>query len=148
MMEDVMISLSSVHDCDSENEDSIEFTTDGMYTYDGEVGCLTYMESEVTGMEGTRTSIMVMPDKVVVDRDGVVTSRMVFQPGLKNSVLYDTPFGSATLSIDTRRIQHSFDRDGGSMELDYVLGVEHAVATRNKFKLSVTKQKQGESANV
>lgn len=148
MMEDVVISLHSVHDCDSENEDRIEFTTDGMYTYDDGVGCLTYMESEVTGMEGTRTSIMVMPDKVVVDRDGVVTSRMVFQPGLKNSVLYDTPFGTATLSIDTRQIRHSFNKDGGSMELDYVLDLEHAVATRNRFQLNVIKQIQGDSAHA
>ncbi len=146
MMEDVIISLHSVHDCGSPDEDRIEFTTDGMYTFDGEVGCMTYMESEVTGMEGTRTSIIVMPDKVVVDRDGMVTSRMVFQPGLKNSMLYDTPYGTATLSIDTRRIRHSFNKDGGSMELDYVLDMEHTVATRNKFQLSVTKQQQGDGA--
>ena len=136
-----MITLHSVHGYDTEQEDCLEFTTDGLYTFDGDTGCMSYMESEVTGMEGTRTSIMVLPDKVVLDRDGMITSRMVFQPGQKNSVLYDTPYGTATLSILTRSINQSFNKDGGKVEIDYVLDVEHAVATRNRFQLSVKKQK-------
>lgn len=149
MMQDVTISLHSVHDCGTENEDYIDFTTDGMYTYDGEVGCMTYLESEVTGMEGTRTSVIVMPDKVVVDRDGVITSRMIFQPGHKNSLLYDTPYGTATMNINTRSIRHSIDENGGNVDIDYVVDVEHAVASRNRFQLKVTKQKQmGDRPNV
>ena len=140
-MQDVLISFRSLHDCGTDNEDSIEFTTDGLYSFDGRVSCLTYMESEVTGMEGTRTSVIVMPDKVVLDRDGVITSRMIFQPGQRNSMLYDTPYGTATLSIDTRRITHSFDENGGNMEIDYILGVEHAVVSKNRFSLDVSKQK-------
>ena len=136
-----MITLHSVHGYDTEQEDCLEFTTDGLYSYDGDTGCMSYMESEVTGMEGTRTSIIVLPDKVVLDRDGMITSRMVFQPGQKNSVLYDTPYGTATLSILTRSISQSFNKDGGDVEIDYVLDVEHAVATRNRFRLSVKKQK-------
>ena len=141
MMNDVVIFLDSIHDVGSGDEDRIEFTTDGLYTYDEGVGCLTYMESEVTGMEGTRTSVMVMPDQVVVDRDGTITSRMVFREGMKNSLLMNTPYGSATLNIATRHINHSFDENGGSMEIDYVLDVENAVASKNKFRLQVMKQK-------
>ena len=73
MMKDVVISIRSLTGL-GEEEDSLDFVTDGLYSYDGEVACLTYLESEVTGMEGTRTSLMVLPDKVVVDRDGLVTS--------------------------------------------------------------------------
>ncbi len=141
MMKDVVIFLDSIHDIGSGNEDRIEFSTDGLYTFDDGVGCLTYMETEVTGMEGTRTSVMVRPNEVVVDRDGMITSRMVFKEGLKNSLLMNTPYGNATLNIDTRHINHSFNEEGGSMEIDYVIDVENAVASKNKFRLQVTKQK-------
>ncbi len=137
MMKDVMIHINSIYNYALGDEDSLEFSTDGHYLYDGEVGCLSYMESEVTGMEGTRTSMIVMPEQVVVDRDGAVSSRMVFKAGEKNSVLYNTPFGSATMSIDTKRISHSLGESGGSVEIDYVVDMEHNILTRNRFQITV-----------
>lgn len=142
MMQDVVITINSAQRSDPEGEDAIEFSTDGLYTFDGENACLTYMESEVTGLTGTRTSVMVMPDKVAVDRDGMITSRMIFQIGRKNAFQYATPYGTATLSFDTRRIEKNFDAEGGELLIDYVVDVEHAIVSQNLFKLSVKKQKQ------
>ena len=141
MMNDVVLTIYSAQKSDPNGEDSVEFTSDGLYSFDGECCCLTYMESEVTGLEGTRTSIMVLPDKVVVDRDGMVTSRMVFQEGLRNSFQYNTPYGTATLSIDTRAIRRDLDADGGRLIIDYDVNVEHTIVSRNFFKLTVTRQK-------
>ena len=83
MMKDVVISLLGTQNAGTDEEDTIEFSTDGMYTYDGENACITYLESEVTGLTGTRTSVIVMPDKVAVERDGFITSRMFFMEGEK-----------------------------------------------------------------
>jgi uncharacterized beta-barrel protein YwiB (DUF1934 family) len=141
MMKDVVIYIRSLFG-DGADDNTIDFTTDGLYTYDGDTACLTYQESEVTGMEGTRTSVMVMPDQVVVDRDGAVTSRMIFRPGEKHAFLYDTPVGSATMHMDTRNMNARFNEHGGHMEIDYVLDMEHAFASRNRFRLTVKEQKQ------
>lgn len=140
MMQDVVIRIYSAQYGDTQGSDCVEFTTDGLYTYDGENACLSYLETEVTGLVGTRTSLMLMPDKVVVDRDGMISSRMVFQEGLKNSFQYGTPYGMATLSIDTRRIEKSFDENGGTLAIDYVVDVEHAIISRNIFNLTVMRQ--------
>lgn len=149
MMRDVVIDIRTVHAVDMEDEDYLDFSTDGLYTYDGEVGCLSYLETEVTGLEGTRTSVIVMPDQVVVDRDGLITSRMIFKEKEKSSFLYSTPYGTATMNINTRRISHSLDEHGGEVEIDYVVDMEHAVITRNKFQLKITEQKQmGENIYV
>ena len=136
MLKDVWISINSIHGYEQEDEDSVEFTTDGYYYYEDGVGCLSYEESEVTGLEGTRTSMIVMPDQVVVDRDGLVTSRMIFKEGTKNSFLYDTPYGQATMGIDTRKIYRSVDENGCRVEIDYVVDMEHAVVTRNRFQIT------------
>ena len=141
MMKDVVISLHRLTGL-GEEEDSLDFVTDGLYSFDGEVACLTYLESEVTGMEGTRTSLMVLPDKVVVDRDGLVTSRMIFTPGQRSAFQYDTPVGTATMQMDTHSITQRFDERGGDMEIDYVLGLEHAVISRNRFRLNVREQRE------
>ena len=140
-MKEVVISIHSVHAVDRDDEDTMDFTTDGMYSYDRGVSTLSYFESEVTGLEGTRTSLMVKPDEIILDRDGSLKSHMVFREGLKNSFIYQTPFGNATLGVDTRKIKHSFNENGGSMEIDYIVNMEHVVVTRNRFQLKVTELK-------
>ena len=141
MMKDVVIYIRSLFG-DGADDNTIDFTTDGLYNFDGSTACLTYQESEVTGMEGTRTSVIVMPDQVVVDRDGAVTSRMIFRPGEKHAFLYDTPVGSATMHMDTRNMNARFNEHGGHMEIDYVVDMEHAFASRNRFRLTVKEQKK------
>ena len=137
MMKDVVISINSSFSFDEGEEQVMEFTTDGHYFYEDEVGCLSYEESEVTGLEGTRTSLFVMPDQVVVDREGTVTSRMIFKEGLKSAFQYATPFGNATMGINTRRITQNMGDHGGSVQIDYVVDMEHVVASRNKFQITV-----------
>ena len=78
-LQDVWISFHSINSYDEEEPDSLEFFTDGQYLVRDNVGCLSYLESEVTGLEGTRTSVTILPDQVVVDRDGTVKSRMIFK---------------------------------------------------------------------
>ena len=137
MMKDVLISIESTFAYDQGEEERMEFTTDGYYFYEDDVGCLSYLETDVTGLEGTRTSVFVMPDRVVIDREGTVTSRMVFQEGLKDAFQYSTPFGLATMGINTRKIRQSMDDSGGSVEIDYVVDMEHTVASRNRFQITV-----------
>ena len=144
-MKNVWISFHSIHSIDDEEPDSLEFTTDGTYLYHDNVGRLVYQESEVTGMEGTRTSVTVLPNEVVVDRDGMVKSQMVFKEGIKNSFLYATPFGQATMGVDTRRIRGSLNESGGQIEIDYVVDMEHAVVARNRFQITV--RQMGEQAH-
>ena len=148
MTKDVVIYIRSLYGYGEGEEDSIDFTTDGRYSFDGNTASLTYQESEVTGMEGTETNVVVSADKVVVDRNGTVTSRMIFSPGEKHAFLYDTPVGSATMHMDTRRILFRFNEHGGHVEIDYVLDLEHAVVSRNRFKLTVKEQKKmGDRSN-
>ena len=40
-MKDVVISIRAIQACGMDDEDLVEFTTDGLYTFDGEVRCLT-----------------------------------------------------------------------------------------------------------
>ncbi len=144
---DVVIDIRSLYGCGGEDEDSVDFTTDGVYSFDGHTASLCYLESEVTGMEGTRTSVTASADGVVVDRAGMVTSRMVFRPGEKHAFLYDTPVGSATLHMNTRDLLCRFNEHGGHMEIDYVLDMEHAFVSRNRFRLTVRERMQGERQN-
>ena len=134
---EAIISLKTLQNCDEEKPDLLDFMTDGQYLFSKNTGHIKYAESELTGMEGTQTSLTILPDRIVVDRRGSITSRMEFVEGEKNSFLYATPFGNATMSLDTRKISHSFSEEGGRAEIEYVMDLDHKVFSRNRFIINV-----------
>lgn len=146
-MKEVFIDVNSIHAYGTEEEDAMQFTTDGAYEYEDGVGKIVYFESDVTGLPGTRTRVLFSPDEVIVDRDGAITSRMIFKEGVRNSFLYDTPYGQATMSINTRKISQHFNENGGHMALEYIVDVEHAVVARNRFMVDVSETKTGDYLN-
>jgi uncharacterized beta-barrel protein YwiB (DUF1934 family) len=133
----VVIDIDSVHGYDQEDSDRMEFTTDGTYTFENGVGRLSYWESEVTGLTGTLTQMEIAPGRVIVRREGTVTSQMEFAPGNRSRFAYETPYGTASMGMDTRQILSQFDERGGQLEMDYVLDLEHMTAIRNKFCVRV-----------
>ena len=46
------------------------------------------------------------------------------------------------MNMNTRNVRHRFDKNGGELEIDYVLDMEHTVVSRNKFLLTVREQKE------
>ena len=144
MMKDVWISISNHQNGGKEEEDTLIFNTAGSYFYNDGVGVLSYLESELTGLEGTRTNVMVTQDQVIVDRSGMLTGRMVFREGAKDSFPYNTPYGQVLLGINTRKIRRNFDENGGDVEIDYITDLASCYVTKNKFRISV---KEMEKAN-
>ena len=143
VMKDVIISITGTQDAPQGEDNTIELVTEGKYCFKDGRGKLTYMESELTGMAGTKTSFTFSPDEVVLSREGTLTSCMIFRQGTKNTVLYDTPYGSTTMGLDTHSIRSTLGEKGGEMEIDYIVDFDHAVVGRNKFKINVREQARG-----
>ncbi|MGI5976663.1 MAG: DUF1934 domain-containing protein [Candidatus Limivicinus sp.] len=144
MLKDVVITMHSVHGCDLDEPETVDFVTDGSYSMENGTACFSYMETAITGMEGTMTSVTVEPERIIIDRSGQITSRMVFKEGEKYNSLYDTAYGSAALNINTKKIQHDFDEHGGSMMVDYVISIEHAVVLYSRIELKIEEQRKAE----
>ena len=136
-MKDVIISIKGAQYASRDDTDTVELVTDGKYCFKDGHGKLTYTESELTGMAGTVTSFLISPGEVVLSREGTLTSRMVFREGTKNTFLYDTPYGSTTMGLDTHKIMSSLGEKGGGLEIDYVVDFDHAIVGRNRFKINV-----------
>ena len=118
-------------------DDVIELTTDGIYSRTETGFVLRYQESEITGLVGTTTTVEIEPDAITVERKGTLNSRMEFRENAKNSFVYDTQYGAATLGVETRRIKANFDDFGGDLCIDYIVNMEHAVVCKNKLEISV-----------
>lgn len=132
-----LITVTGMQNLEDNPDDSIELITDGIFTKIPEGYAVKYAESELTGLEGTTTTVEILPDRVSVSRKGTLNMNMDFKEGCKSDFLYDTMFGSATLSFQTHKIVADFNDRGGSLSIDYVVNMEHAVVGRNKLSLSV-----------
>jgi len=131
-----MISIRGLQGLDMQEEDVLEFVTDGEYEY-GEPIRFGYMESELTGMEGTRTDFTVEPDKVTMQRTGTVSAEMVFRRDSKQYFLYDTPFGTLTMGLETHSIFKQFNECGGTLEIRYVVDLDSANRNRSLLRIQV-----------
>lgn len=132
---------SQADDVAQEQEELAEFTTEGSYTCADGSGSFTYQESELTGMAGTRTTIEFTPQDAVLTREGTVNSRMYFVRGQKNMFLYETPYGTATVGLETQHFRSTLSERGGELEIGYVVDFDHAFVGRNQLKINITEQR-------
>ena len=132
-----VITITGMQGVTQPDADTVELVTDGIYCRTEEGYQIRYLESEITGLMGTATTVDINPNEIVVERKGVLNSKMVFRTGEKSSFLYDTQFGSATLEVETRKINADLDDFGGELCIDYVVNMEHTVSSKNKLKISV-----------
>ena len=65
---------------------------------------------------------------------------MVFVEGRRNIFLYETPFGSATIGIDTHKITNTLNEQGGELNIAYSLYFEQMLVSRNQFLVKIKEQ--------
>lgn len=140
MEKKVIITVSGSQSLDQGEQEDVELMTEGMYEYEGGATRFAYEESEITGMEGTTTRFLCSPTEVVISRTGAVTSKMVFVEGRQNVFLYETPYGSATLGVDTHKITNKLGEHGGELNIDYTLHVDRMLVSRNRFLVKIKEQ--------
>ena len=140
---DAVIKIVGTQQFGTDSPDTIELVTDGQYEYTDDGVEILYSESELTGLEGTSTALHIKTDEVKMERWGTMTSSTVFRVGERNDFLFDTPYGRAVMGLDTRKIAAHFDETGGSLIIDYVLDMDHALAGWNQFQLLVRERENG-----
>jgi len=138
MEKQVILSIRGQQTFENMEPEVTELVTEGtLHMDEGSNVTLTYQESELTGLEGTQTTIQVEPESVTILREGEVNSQMVFQEGRRHLSLYNTPYGALTMGVNTRKMKVDLDETGGSIEIDYAIEIDHAVAGQNLFQIYV-----------
>ena len=134
----VIISIKSVQTFEDQTPETVELTTAGRLEPDGDQGYnLSYQESEVTGMEGTLTTFQIEKDRITLMRLGQFNSQMVFEEGRRHLSMYESPYGTLSVGINTRKMRADLDLRGGTISLAYDIELNHAVAGMTPFEIQV-----------
>ena len=116
----VLISVKTVQFLDGQPEE-IELITEGEYYKDGNEYFASYDESEISGMEGTKTTMKIENDALAIIRQGTTNSNLIFKKNLNHVSLYSTPYGSLEVTVKPSRVAIDISETGGKVELAYIM---------------------------
>ena len=122
-----------------DEEDAIELSTEGVMNIDEKSVELVYEESEITGMEGSTTTVhfeLDNPGFVTIYRTGAVSTTLAFERGKRHHCAYNTPIMPFEICVRTIKVENNILADG-TLKLDYVIEIRGAKAERTKFELKV-----------
>ena len=143
MEKEVVISIKGMQKYEGALPDAMELVTKGRLAREGESYTLSYQESELTGLDGTLTTIQVDGNQVTLMRVGEFNSQLVFQEGRRHLSMYNTPYGAMAIGVNTRHLLAQLTDQGGDIEVDYTIEVDHALAGRNVFRINVKEAEGG-----
>ena len=140
MTDNVIISIKGKQLYAESGPDEMELVTAGTLKRDGRGGyTISYEESELTGLEGTTTRLHIDGGRVTLLREGSINSQMVFEEGRRHLSMYETPYGSLSVGINTRRMRSTVGEAGGDLEIDYAIEIDTLLAGQNLFRMNVKK---------
>ena len=104
---------------------------------------LVYDEGELSGMEGSVTSIGYDRDNpalVTMMRSGPVSTAMVFEEGKRHFCVYDTPFSSFQICVRALTVENRLLSDG-TLILEYLIEIQGAQAERCRMTVKVNESR-------
>lgn len=129
-----LISITSVQDIQDE---AIEVVTPGRFYLEDNKFIVVYKETEISGMDGTTTKIIVHNDKVILNREGSTTANMEFEKALEHISMYKTPYGLLDMKIKTNDLYIAVDENGGEVKIKYTITVEGNNPISTNLKIGI-----------
>lgn len=105
------------------DDSAIEVVTPGQYYKEEDSYFAIYDETEISGMEGTKTTLKVSPNSFLLTRVGTTNAEMKFKKDSKDITMYDTPYGMLELKLETNDLKIDLDDNGGEVLINYNLGI-------------------------
>jgi len=90
-----------------------------------------YEETELSGMKGTMTTVLIYEDNFSLIREGSTETKMNFKNNKEDAVIYSTPYGVMDLKTFTKGIEIEVDENGGIIKTVYSLLLEEQIVTTN-----------------
>ncbi len=123
-------------------KDKLEFFTEGHLYSIGDVKCLVYDETGVSGLEGYRTKLTMDGDSIQVKRysdTDVNSTELNFQKGKRSTGLYHTPYGEIDIEVLTNELINTVSEDGrGVIDIDYDISLKGILEGRNRLNIELS----------
>lgn len=122
----ILLHIKSVQTDINNQKSDMAFYAEGQYYKNGSSAYITYKESEISGMDGSTTTLKIDAEEVSLIRFGSITTKLVFQKGKRTISQYKTAYGVFDMTIDTQEVDLNMNKDDKSfIYLKYLLSINH-----------------------
>ena len=114
-----------------------EMSVLGRYHDDGTRVSISYDESELSGMEGSRATIAFQknePHVVSMLRTGSVKTALLFEAGRRHECVYQTPLAPFDVCVQTNAVKNAIEAMG-TLDLDYVVELKGAEPEHTRMRI-------------
>lgn len=115
----VMLRITSLQRDELGKSETVSLETPGRYGTRGKMTFLTYDETELTGMQGTRTSLLLYPASVALVRTGKILQKQEYTEGEETFSAYETPYGTIDMRVKTTSITNTIQDGRGRLKIVY-----------------------------
>lgn len=137
MDKNVIVSLKGIQTGLDNQTTTLEMMSEAKFYKKDNTYYIVYEETEITGMEGTKTTIKISGDVVNLIRFGTISSNMIFEKGIKHSCSYGTSYGSIDVSVEAKDMKIKIDDDGGEIYIGYDVEIAGEGSGYNNFYLKI-----------
>ncbi|MBR6472922.1 MAG: DUF1934 domain-containing protein [Firmicutes bacterium] len=140
-MKDITIKITGKQCFDDTEEDQMEFITDGRLYEKNGFCYLIYDESEISGLEGFRTTLKFDDKSLKMKRISAEGpgSELYFEEGKRFSSVYDTPMGPMEIEVLTKKVMNLMDKEAsrGKIDIEYDVSLGGMAEGKNKLTIDV-----------
>ena len=126
MKKDVWLTISSQQQFAGCDEENIDLQTAATLYERGGKYYIAYEESELTGLEGTKTTVKLDGKTVALIRTGTFPSHMLFAEDERH------------VATHTSRVHNTIGEDGGHLIIDYTVEVDNSLMGEHHFEMTVS----------
>ncbi len=140
-MKKITMKITGSQSSEGQQDDQMEFITEGELYDKGGALYLIYEESEISGMPGFKTRLKITDGIVKMKRIGAAGgtgTEMVFENGRRYESFYHTPYGPFEMEILTNSLVSTMTAEGsGSVSIDYSMSLKGLVDSHNKLTIEL-----------
>lgn len=128
--QDIYVNIRGMQTAE-DDENAMELFTEGVLTHEGDCFTIEYDESEMSGLDSTKTLLTVEGERIHLRREGDTSSDFIFLKDRLYETAYETPLGVMQMSVLPIQIASDVSEEKGNIDLEYVIRIgEHQAVNR------------------
>lgn len=121
-----------------EEPQELELVTEARYALKNGYHYLMYDESELSGLDASKTSLKIGPEQVTIRRYGNQESLLQFEVGKRFTSQYPTPYGLLKIEVTTQSLTADIqDGPKGTVFIKYSLMMQSSIESRNEIAIEI-----------
>lgn len=114
----------------------MEFITIGTLYEKNDATYIIYEEAETTGLKGHKTTLIISPNEVKMNRFGEHPINMIFAQGLRQVTAYHTPYGKIRLEYLTHKLAVELNDTAGKIIIHYDMSLKDLQEASNILEIT------------